>query len=89
MKREVLEALRLGNIQHDFRPEGKNLLASGAVDPATAANLIGQTRGHQAKESRHHADASVQVWVLRPADWYIKLYYRLVWRFVSFHREEE
>lgn len=90
VKRLVLEALRTGKIQHDFRTgESKNLLASGLVDPFVAMDLIGRTRGHEAHESPHHADASVQVWVLRPRGWYIKVYYRKDWRFVSFHREGE
>lgn len=89
VKRSLLEALRVGQIQHDFRPEGKNLLASGLVDPSKAMALIGRARGHEAHESPHHEDASVQVWVLRPQGWYIKFYYRKVWRFVSFHKEGE
>lgn len=89
VKRQILEALLAGQFEHDWRGESKNLLAADRLDAGTARELIERTRGQEAQQSPHHADASVSVWVFRPRGWYIKFYYRKVWRFVSFHREGE
>ena len=88
-KRQILDALRAGAVEHDVRGEGKNLLALGLVDVTAAIELIERTRGQEARASAHHADPSVEVWVFRPRGWYIKFYHRRVWRFASFHREGE
>ena len=88
-KRQVVEALRAGKVEHDTREPGKNLLALGLVDVPTAVELVERTRGNEARSSPHHFDPSLEVWVFRPRGWYIKFYYRRVWRFASFHREGE
>lgn len=87
-KAHAAKALREGRIQHEAREAQtqKNLLATGGIDTEEALQLIQATRGQQAKCSPHHADASIQVWVFRPQDWYIKFYLLDQCIFISFHR---
>lgn len=89
-KAGVIAALREGRVQHEAREvaDQKNLLAINKIDRDDAIALIQSTRGTQGKASPHHADASIEVWVFKPRDWYIKFYFTELCVFISFHRNE-
>lgn len=89
-KADVIAALKEGRIQHEAREARaqKNLLAIGKIDWKEAIALVQSTRGDQAKATPHHANPSVEVWVFRPAEWYIKFYFLDQCVFISFHKNE-
>ncbi len=76
-KRRVLKALTEGAYQHEVRNaiDIKNELSTGVVTAAGLIAVIGKCNGTHHAASPHHADASVQVHVLRRAGWYIKFYF--------------
>jgi hypothetical protein len=88
-KRQVIEAIQSKHFRHEGRSEEyKNLLATGEVDHEEAIRILGKTRGHEASKSRHHFDSDLEVWIFRPAGWYIKFYMLKDCWFISFHRSE-
>lgn len=80
-RRRVLKALTEGAWQHEARNaiDVKNELATGAVSAAEVIAVISGCNGTHHAASPHHADASVEVHVLkRPigtSRWYIKFYF--------------
>lgn len=53
----------------------KNELATGAVTAAEVRRVIVRCNGTHHSASPHHADASIEVHVLRRERWYIKFYF--------------
>ena len=76
-KRKVLKALAEGTYQHEARDQidVKNELSTGDVTADDLRALIGRCNGTHHTFSPHHADASVDVHVLRRDGWYIKFYF--------------
>ena len=76
-RRRVLRALADGTWLHEARGaiDVKNGLATGAVTAAEVAAIVGRCNGTHHSASPHHADASVEVHVLRRDGWYIKFYF--------------
>jgi hypothetical protein len=89
-KAKVVEAIRNKRFRHEQRKDlvEKNLLATGQVGVEEAIAILNRTRGTEASSSPHHFDASIEVWVFRPAGWYIKFYLVGSCYFISFHRSE-
>ena len=88
-KRKVLEAIRSKRFRHESRSgDTKNLLATGEVSHEEAVQILGRTKGQEASKSRHHLDPDLEIWVFRPAGWYIKFYVVEDCWFISFHRSE-
>ncbi len=88
-KRQVIAAIKSKQFRHEGRSgEHKNLLATGEVSHEEALLILGKTKGHEASTSRHHFDPDLEVWVFRPAGWYIKFYGVEDCWFISFHRSE-
>lgn len=76
-KRRVLKALAEGTYLHEARNriDVKNELATGAITAAEVIAVIARCNGTHHAASPHHADASVDVHVLRRDGWYIKFYF--------------
>jgi hypothetical protein len=76
-KRKVLKALAEGTFQHEVRDriDVKNELSTGDVSAADVASIVNRCNGNHHTASPHHADASVEVHVLRRDGWYIKFYF--------------
>jgi len=76
-KRRVLKALAEGAYQHEARNaiDTRNELSTGAVTAAEVIAVIGRCNGTHHTASPHHADASVEVHVLKRERWYIKFYF--------------
>lgn len=89
-KTKVIAAIRSKRFRHEHRKDlvGKNLLATDEVSLEEAVAILARTRGTEASCSPHHFDPSIEVWVFRPAGWYIKFYLVGSCYFISFHRSE-
>jgi hypothetical protein len=95
-KRAILDALELGNFQHEARDvlNEKNLLAVGELSVDEAIDVLKRARGTDHHVSPHHWDPATDVHVFRPqaggVRWYVKAYFvedppgAAV--FISFHR---
>lgn len=87
-KRLVIEALRHNSIiRHEPRDVSKNYLATQLITLDDAIRIISATRGQEMEISAHHQDPKTQVFVFKPAGWYIKFYFRAQCWFISFHPE--
>jgi hypothetical protein len=93
-KRRTLEALDVGDIQHEPREahEEKNLLAIGEVSTRFVADLVRSCTGGQYCSSPHHRNASIEVHEFFPGrgvsgrqKWYVKLYFHRGTTFISVH----
>ena len=82
IKRQVIECLKNGNIQHEPRDNTidiKNLLAIGAVTPDDVVNILKRSRGDEHESSPHHYDKQILVHIVKTTyevqEWYIKWYF--------------
>lgn len=85
-KQAVLLSIKERSFMTDDREKGKNALADGTITLDEAHAIVSLTRGQDATQSEHHMFKSVQVWVFRPADWYVKFHIRFGITFISFHQ---
>ena len=53
----------------------KNLLATGAMPPATVVALLKRCNGSEHQTSPHHIIRSVEVHVIKTQGWYIKFHF--------------
>lgn len=81
-KKQVLECLHSGSIQHVLERSNidvKNRLATGEVSAEQIANIIGRARGSHYESRPHHFDESIEVHIITirhdGTRWYIKWYY--------------
>ena len=79
-KRRLLKALAEGALQHEARNaiDVKNELATGSVTAAEVRRVVGRCNGTHHTASPHHADASVQVHVVRRPNWYMGLVHQVL-----------
>lgn len=86
-KQQVIQALQNRQFRHERRTgERKNLLELGEVSIEQAIEILGRTKGQEATSSSSHYDSSIEVWIFRPTDWYIKFYLVDQCWFISFHQ---
>lgn len=76
-KRRVLKALAEGTWQHEARNaiDVKKGLLTGAISAAEVRAIVARCNGTHHVASPHHADASIEVHVLKRDRWYIKFYF--------------
>ena len=77
VKRRLIAALQSGRYQYENRRDidTKNLLAIGAICPATLCEWASACNGICHSASPHHLDARIEVHVLRRSGWYVKFYF--------------
>lgn len=87
----LIEALRSDLYDHEQRSDGdgKNLLASGAVDPAFVIRLLLRCAGWEYSTSKHHfrdVDCHIFTPMMGGERWYVKAYLQPVGAvFISVH----
>ena len=86
-KSKIVEALLADTYAIEERGDkSKNLLCDNAISNQDAAAIVQRTKGHQHSTSPHHAVPTITVWIFRPDDWYVKVYFTSNAVVISFHR---
>jgi hypothetical protein len=87
-KAKAVEALRTGDYRIGVRDDiTQNYLATNQISNAEAAEILSKARGPG--ELRKHHFLEVDIWILKPDNWYVKFYFIDAGWFISFKPQEK
>ena len=90
IKKQIIECIKTGKVQHEIREAEKNLYAHGDLSDEEVINIIKNCRGDNYEKRKHHISSLGDVHILKPKGkydgYYIKFYFIEpdVW-FISVH----